>query len=76
LSVKFFLSKTKLADGSLGTIEHDRLVSWEVEFAEIDPQDLVNQEEKAVRNIVKKIGEYSLGSRARSGIATVRRMEG
>jgi hypothetical protein len=57
LSVKFFLSKAKLADGSLRTIEHDRVVSWEVEFAEIDPQDLVNQEEKAVRNIVEKIGE-------------------
>jgi hypothetical protein len=41
----------------LRTIEHDREVSWEVEFAEIDPQDLVNQEEKAVRNIVEKIGE-------------------
>jgi hypothetical protein len=57
LSVKFFLSKAKIADGSLRTIEHDRLVSWEVEFAEIDPQELVNQEEKAVRNIVEKIGE-------------------
>ena len=38
-------------------IEHDTLVSWEVEFAEIDPQDLGNQEEKAVRNVVEKIGE-------------------
>jgi hypothetical protein len=57
LSVKIFLSKAKLVDGSLRTIEHDRVVSWEVEFAEIDPQDLVNQEEKAVRNIVEKIGE-------------------
>ena len=57
LSVKFFLSKAKLADGSLRNIEHDTLVSWEVDFAEIDPQDLVNQEEKAVRNVVEKIGE-------------------
>jgi hypothetical protein len=39
----------------LRTIEHDRVVSWEVEFAEIDPQDLVNQVEKAMRNIVEKI---------------------
>jgi hypothetical protein len=57
LSVKFLLSKAKLADGSLRTIEHDRVVSWEVEFAEIDPQDLVNQEEKAMRNIMEKIGD-------------------
>ena len=57
LSVKFFLSKAKLANGILRNIEHDTLVSWEVDFAEIDPQDLVNQEEKAVRNVVEKIGE-------------------
>jgi hypothetical protein len=57
LPVKIFLSKAKLANGSLRTIEHDRVVSWEVEFAEINPQDLVNQEEKEVRNIVEKIGE-------------------
>ena len=49
MSVKFFLSKAKLADGSLRTIEHDSVVSWEVAFEEIDPQELVNQEEKAVR---------------------------
>ena len=57
LSVKFFISKAKLADGSLRNIEHDTLVSWEVEFADIDPVDLANQEEKAVRNVVEKIGE-------------------
>ena len=57
MSVKFFLSKAKLVDGSLRTIEHDRLVSWEVAFEEIDPQELVNQEEKAVRTVVEKTGE-------------------
>lgn len=57
LSVKFFLSKAKLADGSLRDIEHGTLVSWEVDFAEIDPLDLQKQEEKAVRNVVEKIGE-------------------
>ena len=57
MSVKNFISKVKLADGSLRNIEHDTLVSWEVDFAEIDPQDLAKQEEKAVRNVVEKIGE-------------------
>ena len=57
MSVNFFLSKAKLADGSLRTIEHDSVVSWEVAFEEIDPQELVNQEEKAVRTVVEKTGE-------------------
>ncbi|GJM87235.1 hypothetical protein PR202_ga03169 [Eleusine coracana subsp. coracana] len=47
----------ELADGSLRAIEQERLVSWEVDCAEIDPQDLVNQEAQAVRNLVDKIGE-------------------
>ena len=57
LSVKFFVSTAKLADGSLRNIENGRLVSWEVELEEMDPQELVNQEEKAVRNVVEKLGE-------------------
>ena len=57
-SVKFFTSVTKLADGSLKTIEQDRLVSWKVDCAEVDRQDLVNQRSKAVRDFVEKIGEY------------------
>lgn len=56
-SVKFFTSVAKLADGSLRTIEQDRVVTWEVQCAEIDPQELVNEEVKAVRDLVEKIGE-------------------
>ena len=59
LSVKFFLSKAKLVDGSLRDIDHDTLMSWEVDCAEIDPLDLQKQEEKAERNVVEKIGERS-----------------
>jgi hypothetical protein len=55
--VKFFTSVAKLADGSLRTIEQDRVVTWEVQCAEIDPQELVNEEVKAVRDLVEKIGE-------------------
>ncbi|KAE8783776.1 hypothetical protein D1007_42757 [Hordeum vulgare] len=47
----------KLAEGSLRIVEHDRLVSWEFVFEDIDPQELVNQEEKAVRTIVEKTRE-------------------
>ena len=32
-------------------------MKWEVEFADIDPLELQNMEEKAVRNMVDKIGE-------------------
>ena len=77
LSINFFLSKAKLADGSLRTIEQDSVVSWEVAFEEIDPQELVSQEEKAGEGCCgENRGEYCLGSRARSGIVTVRRIEG
>jgi hypothetical protein len=32
-------------------------VRWEVEFLEIDPQELHNMDEWAVRNVVEKLGE-------------------
>jgi hypothetical protein len=54
LSVRLFLSKAMLVDASLRNVEHDRLVSWDVEFVEIDAPNLVNQEEKVVRNVVEK----------------------
>ena len=38
-------------------IERDTVVKLEVEFSEMDPQDLQYMEEKAVRNWVEKIGE-------------------
>ena len=56
-TVEFFPSKAKLGDGSVRDIERDTIVKWEVELAEIDPQELQSMEEKAVRNVVEKIGE-------------------
>jgi hypothetical protein len=38
-------------------IARDTIVRWEVEFREIDPQELHNMEERAVRNVVEKLGE-------------------
>jgi hypothetical protein len=38
-------------------IERDTIVSWEVEFEKIDPQELQTMEEKAVKNVVEKLGE-------------------
>ena len=32
-------------------------MKWEVECAEIDPQEIQSMEERAVRNVVEKIGE-------------------
>jgi hypothetical protein len=32
-------------------------VRWEVEFREIDPQELHNMEERAMRNVVEKLSE-------------------
>ena len=57
MTIKFFCSTAKLVDGSTRIIENDTIVKWEVEFAEIDPHELQNMEEKAVRNVVDKIGE-------------------
>ena len=58
--VNFFPCKAKLADGSVRNIERDTIVRWEVEFAEIDPQELQNMEEKAVKNVVEKLGQSVL----------------
>jgi hypothetical protein len=38
-------------------IERNTIVRWEVEFREIDPQELHNMEERAARNVVEKLGE-------------------
>ena len=55
--INFFPSKSKLVDGSVQNIERDTVVAWEVDCAEIDPQEIVNMEEKAVQKLVEKIGE-------------------
>ena len=54
--VQFLCSKAKLGDGSARTIERETIVKLEVEFSEMDPQDL-HYMEKAVKNWVEKIGE-------------------
>ena len=38
-------------------IEKDTVVSWEVDFAEIDPVEMEKMGEEAVRNLVGKLGE-------------------
>jgi hypothetical protein len=41
-------------------IERDTFVSCEVEFAEIDPQELQKMGEEAMKNVVEKIGQCVL----------------
>ena len=41
-------------------IDRDTVVRCEVDFAEIDPQELQIKEEKAVRNVVEKLGQSVL----------------
>jgi hypothetical protein len=55
--VEFFPCKAKLGDGSIRDIERDTTVRLDVEFADIDPQELQSLEEKAVKNLVERIGE-------------------
>ena len=59
-NVKFFVSKAKLGDGSVRDIKRDTIVRLEVEFSDIDPQELQILEEKAVKNVVEKLGESVL----------------
>ncbi|KAK1632248.1 hypothetical protein QYE76_006563 [Lolium multiflorum] len=44
-------------DGSVRNIEKDTFVKFEVEFSEMDAQELQSMGEKAVKNWVEKIGE-------------------
>jgi hypothetical protein len=59
-TIHFFPSKALLCDGSVRNIERDTIVRWEVDFTEIDPQELHNMEEQAVRNVVEKLGESAI----------------
>ena len=59
-TVEFFVSKSKLGDGSVRNIDRDTVVRWEVDFAEIDPQELQIKEVKAERNVVEKLGQSVL----------------
>ena len=58
--VEFFASKANLGGGGVRDIERDTIVRLEVEFSEIDPQELQILEEKAVKNVVEKLGESIL----------------
>jgi hypothetical protein len=59
--VHFIPSKAFLCDGSVWNIERDTIMRWEVDFGEIDPQELHNMEKKAVRNVVEKLGRVLFG---------------
>jgi hypothetical protein len=56
-TVQFFPSKALLCDGSVWNIERNTIMRCEVEFREIDPQEPHNMEERAMRNMVEKLGE-------------------
>jgi hypothetical protein len=45
-----------LVDGSMRVIERDTIVKWNVDCAEIDPQDIQSMKEHAVKNWVEKFG--------------------
>jgi hypothetical protein len=59
ITVEFFPTKAKLVDGSIRVIERERdtIVKWEVDCAEIDPQDIQSMGEEAVKSFVEKIRE-------------------
>ena len=57
ITVQFFPCKARLADGSVRDIERDTTVRLDVDYSEMDPEDLQSMEEKAVQNLVQRIGE-------------------
>ncbi|KAE8773210.1 hypothetical protein D1007_54735 [Hordeum vulgare] len=59
-AINFFPSTAKLVDGSIENIQRDTIVKWEVDCAEIDPNEIQSMEENAVRKLVEKIGETVL----------------
>ena len=54
--MEFFPCKAKLSDGSVQDIDRDTTVRLDVEFADVDPQELESMKEKAVGNLVERIG--------------------
>jgi hypothetical protein len=46
-----------LSDSIVRNIQKDTTVRWEVEFEEIDLQEPQNMKEKAVKNVMEKLGE-------------------
>ncbi|KAE8803788.1 hypothetical protein D1007_20300 [Hordeum vulgare] len=60
-------------DGSIQNIQRDTIVKWEVDCAEIDPNELQSMEEKAVKKLVEKIGKTMLwGPEQEEGWASLR----
>ncbi|KAE8774030.1 hypothetical protein D1007_53654 [Hordeum vulgare] len=62
------------ASNCIENIQRDTIVKWEVDCAEIDPNELQSMEEKAVRKLVEKIGETVLWvqSKRQEGWASLR----
>ena len=55
--MEFFPCKAKLSDDSVQDIDRDTTVRLDVDFADVDPQELEIMKEKAVGNLVERIGE-------------------
>jgi hypothetical protein len=55
LSIRLFPGRAKLANGSMHPIEIETTVLLEINFCDLDPQELQIMEEQAVRNLVEKI---------------------
>jgi hypothetical protein len=45
VSVEFFPSRAKLVDGSMRVIERETIVKWNVDCAEINPQEIQSMKE-------------------------------
>jgi hypothetical protein len=58
--VQFFVCKAKLADGSLQDLEKGTVVILDIDLGEFDPQELQSMGEKAVKNVVEKLGHSVL----------------
>ena len=59
--MEFFPCKAKLSDGSVQDIDRDTTVRLDVEFADVDPQELESMKEKAVGKLVERIGKVLFG---------------
>jgi hypothetical protein len=55
-----FPGRAILADGNMHPIERETTMLLEINFCDLDTQELQIMEEQAVRNLVEKIGESVL----------------
>ena len=63
--INFFPSRVVLVDRSTQIIERDTVVKWEVELEHVDPQELINMGEEAVRKMVEKLGIVWFGGQSK-----------